>query len=122
MIIFGQSRGPQCESAMPLPPRFNLDVPAVPVRNAKAMLEAARRIGVASDALLTGTGLCDHQLRTPGARISYRTFLILYRNLLARPLPADFGFARQPVSIASYGMLGYAMMSCATLDQAIRIA
>ena len=94
----------------------------MPARNAKATIEAARRAGIGAEALLAGTGLCDDQLRVPGARITYRAFLTMYRNLAAHPLPADFGFMHQPFSIASYGMLGYAMMSCATLEQAIQIA
>jgi AraC-like DNA-binding protein len=102
--------------------RFNLEVPVVPARNAKATLESARRIGIDADALLAGTGLCDDALRVPGARITYRAWLTIFRNLTAHPLPPDFGFMQGPFSIASYGMLGYAMMSCATLEQAIQIA
>lgn len=107
---------------MPFRTRPHLDVPAVPARNAKATIESARRIGIAADALLTGTGLCEEQLRVPAARITYRAFIRMRRNLAAHPLPADYGFAKGPFSIASYGMLGYAMMSCATLNQAIQIA
>ncbi len=107
---------------MAFPARLNLDVPAVPVRNAKATIEAARRVGVPAEALFEGTGLCEEQIRVPAARITYRAWLRLRRNLMNHPLPRDFGFAREPFSIASYGMLGYAMMSCATLNQAIQIA
>jgi AraC-like DNA-binding protein len=103
-------------------PRPNLDVPAVPVRNAKATLEAARRAGVPAEALFVGTGLCEEDVRVPAARITYRAWLQIRRNLMGFPLPRDYGFARGPFSIASYGMLGYAMMSCATLNQAIQIA
>jgi AraC-like DNA-binding protein len=102
--------------------RFNLEVPVVPARNAKAAIEGARRVGIDAGTLLAGTGLCDDALRMPGARITYRALLTLYRNLIAHPLPPDFGFMHGPFSIASYGMLGYAMMSCATLEQAIQIA
>ncbi len=101
---------------------LNLEVPAVPARNAKTMLESARRIGISGDAVLCGTGLRDDDIRVPAARITYRAYLRMHRNLVAHPLPADFGFVRGPFSIASYGMLGYAMMSCATLQQAIQIA
>ncbi len=94
----------------------------MPVRNAKEMLESARRVGIASDAVLCGTGLQESDIRVPAARITYRAYLRMHRNLAAHPLPADFGFIRQPFSIASYGMLGYAMMSCATLRQVIQIA
>jgi len=102
--------------------RPNLDRPAVPARNAKATLESARRAGIPAEAVLSGTGLCEEHIRVPAARVTYRAYLQMHRNLVAHPLPADFGFAREPFSIASYGMLGYAMMSCATLNQAIQIA
>lgn len=102
--------------------RLNLDVPAVPVRNAKATIEGARRVGIPAEALFAGTGLSEADVRVPAARITYRAWLTMRRNLMQFPLPRDFGFAREPFSIASYGMLGYAMMSCATLDQAIQIA
>jgi AraC-like DNA-binding protein len=122
MIIFGQSGRFADDLTMLFQRRFNLEAPVVPARNAKAMIEAARRIGIGADALLAGTGLCDEALRVPVARITYRAVLSMYRNLMAHPLPADFAFMRGPFSIASYGMLGYAMMSCATVEQAIRIA
>ncbi len=85
-------------------------------------MEAARRIGIPAEVVLADTDLCEDSIRTPAARVTYRAYLQMRRNLSAQPLPADFGFARRPFSIASYGMLGYAMMSCATLHQAIQIA
>jgi len=100
----------------------NLDVPAVPVRSAKSMIESARRVGIEPAALLEGSGLHPDRLSIPAARISYRCYLTMFRNLIAHPLPADYGFLREPFSIAAYGMLGYAMMSCATLEKAIQIA
>jgi AraC-like DNA-binding protein len=100
----------------------NLDVPSVPVRAAKSMIESAKRFGITPAALLADTGLQPDRLAIPAARISYGCFLKMYRNLIAHPLPSDYGFQREPFSIASYGMLGYAMMSSATLQQAIQIA
>ncbi len=107
---------------MSLRSRPSLDLPAVPARAAKATLEAARRVGIPAEVVLADTGLCEDSIRVPAARVTYRAYLRMRRNLLAQPLPADFAFARRPFSIASYGMLGYAMMSCATLHQAIQIA
>ena len=106
----------------PLRAKPNLDIPVVPARNAKATIESARRVGITADTVLAGTGLREDQLRVPAARITYRAFIQIQRNLVAHPLPSNYGFMRGPFSIASYGMLGYAMMSCATLNQAIQIA
>ena len=71
---------------------------------------------------LRGTGIDPDELDVPGARISYRQHIGLHRNLARLSLPADFGFADEAFSIASYGMLGYAMMSAATFGKAIQIA
>ena len=98
---------------MSLRSRPSLDARAFPARAAKATLEAARRLGIPAQVVLADTGLCEDNIRVPAARVTYRADLRMRRNLLAQPLPADFGFARRPFSIASYGMLGYAMMSCA---------
>ncbi len=95
---------------------------AVPARNAKAMLDQAQGLGIDPVELLAGTELDDAALTTPGGRISYADHITLHRNLLQHPLPADFAFGGPGFSIASYGMLGYAMMSSATLARAIQIA
>ena len=107
---------------MPLRTRPNLDLPAVPARTVKANIEAARRVGISPEVLLANTGLHDDAIVVPAARVTYRAMLQLQRNLIAQPLPDDFAFARPPFSVSSYGMLGYAMMSCANLNQAIQIA
>ena len=95
---------------------------AVPARNAKAMLDQAQGLGIDPIALLAGTELDDAALTTPGGRISYADHITLHRNVLQHALPEDFAFTGPGFSIASYGMLGYAMMSSATLAQAIQIA
>ena len=102
--------------------RHSLDVRAVPGRSAKALLEKSRRIGLDLTTVLRGTGIDPGELDVPGARISYRQHIGLHRNLSRLSLPADFGFADEAFSIASYGMLGYAMMSAATFGKAIQIA
>lgn len=122
MIIFGQSAGPLPPNTMSLRRHPNLDLPAVPTRTVKATLEAGRRVGIPPEVLLANTGLRGDAMLAPAARVSYRAMLQLQRNLIAQPLPHDFAFASPPFSVSSYGMLGYAMMSCATLNQAIQIA
>lgn len=95
---------------------------AVPARNAKALLDHAQASGIDPSELLIGTELDEAALMTPGGRISYADHITLHRNLLQHPLPDDFAFSGPGFSIATYGMLGYAMMSSATLNQAIQIA
>ena len=94
----------------------------MPARNAKALVEQAAACGVPPEVTLRGTGLALAALGAPGARVSYRQHIGLHRNVADFGVPDDFGFSGAEFSISSYGMLGYAMMSSATLGQAIRIA
>lgn len=94
----------------------------VPARNIKTLLDQAQALGIDPVEMLAGTEIDEAALTTPGGRISYADHITLHRNLLQHSLPADFAFAGPGFSIASYGMLGYAMMSSPTLDQAIQIA
>ena len=123
MIIFGQSAGRHAARfrCRCVPVRVSI-CPRFPRAPRRSTLEAARRVGIPAEVVLADTGLCEDSIRVPAARVTYRAYLRMRRNVLAQPLPADFGFARRPFSISSYGMLGYAMMSCATLHQAIQIA
>jgi AraC-like DNA-binding protein len=102
--------------------RHSLDVRAVPGRSAKVLIDKAVRLGIDLAMVLRGTGIDPAQLGEPGARISYRQHIGLHRNLVRLRLPPDFGFADEAFSIASYGMLGYAMMSAATFSRSIEIA
>lgn len=102
---------------------FSLDEPVVPVRNAKLLCEAVANLGKQPTPLLAAAGLEPTRLETPRARMTRRQYIALLRALARTDLPPDFGLrAGEQFSIAGYGMLGYAMMSSATLEQAIRIA
>lgn len=100
----------------------NLRALAVPARNAKTLLDQVRGLGFDAAPLLAETELDETALAIPGARISYRDHIAVHRAALRLDLPHDFAFGGPDFSIASYGMLGYAMMSSATLQQAIQIA
>lgn len=106
-----------------MPPTIALDDRVVPVRSARQNLRLFETAGVAASALLAGTGLAPADLDDDTARISCRQAVDLLRNglrLCGRPglgLESARGF-----SLSSYGFLGYAMMSCADLAHAMRIA
>ena len=120
---FSRSRSSRSRSSRSRSAREALEATlAVPARNAKAMLDQAQGLGIDPIALLAGTELDEAALTTPGGRISYADHITLHRNLLQHALPDDFAFGGPGFSIASYGMLGYAMMSSANLNQAIQIA
>lgn len=96
---------------------------AVPMFQVMALVQAIRQQGLSVESLLAGTGLTPGDLEDPLLRVSYRQRIRQLENMLA--LVGDPGhwldYERQ-IAISDYGLLGYAMMSSATLRQAIQIA
>lgn len=87
------------------------------------MLQLFKDRGYAVDRILEGTGLTEQELSVADARITYRQRIRQILNVVH--LVDDPGFwldTPTEVSISDYGLLGYAMMSSATLEQAIQIA
>lgn len=92
----------------------------VKVSTALPLLNYLRRHGIADERLLT-PGL-RQQFADPAARISSDCWLELYQQAIAltgdADLPLRVGAAMQP---SDYSMLGFAAMSCVTLEQAIDV-
>ena len=79
--------------------------------------------GVSVDELFRDTGVSPAEMDDPGARISHRQRLAIYRNarsLSRHPEIALSAGARQRLS--DYGIYGYAMLSSATFGDALRIS
>jgi hypothetical protein len=118
------------EPASPLPVQWRsafdyhrLDKRAVPVSLVNQSLTQMSRRGFTSDDVLKRTAITSQDLLDPEHRVTYRQRIIQLENILS--LVDDPGFwldARRVVSISDYGLLGYAMMSSATLEQAVQIA
>ena len=101
----------------------DLSARAVPARNANILIERSAAMGHERATLLRNTGIDETLLETPGARISYQNFINLLFNINELGIyPKIFLTSQDNFSIASYGMLGYAMMSSDTLRQALNIA
>jgi AraC-like DNA-binding protein len=98
------------------------DAPTVPVGAVARLVREALREGFAAEQLLAGTDLDPRRLDTPGLRISPRTELTVLANAVAARLPRRLAIAARARSVDDYGLLGYAMMSCATLAHAVRLA
>ena len=78
--------------------------------------------GFSQEQALVGTGLIPGDLENLDLRVSYRQRVQQLGNMLA--LIGDNGFwldYPNEVSISDYGLLGYAMMSSATLEKAVQI-
>ncbi|MDH5737088.1 MAG: AraC family transcriptional regulator [Gammaproteobacteria bacterium] len=103
--------------------RYSLDKRVVPTAQALAMLNLFRSKGFSSEQILRHTGLTEVLLNDSEERISYRQRIQQLQNVIE--LTDNPGFWLDwpsEVSISDYGLLGYAMMSSATLEKAIQIA
>ncbi|MEV6773233.1 AraC family transcriptional regulator ligand-binding domain-containing protein [Nocardia sp. NPDC051030] len=102
------------------PSRWDIARPAV---SARYVLDTARDHHVPDDTCLAGTGLRATDLDEPGALVLPEQELRVIRNLLAsggdpRELGVETGLR---YSIASAGILGYALLSSPTVREAFSI-
>ena len=101
----------------------SLDADIVPLRTVQQLVERAARAGVPTGAVLSGSGLSESDLLDGRQQVSYRALISVHESLSRAALPADHFLAQASrFQLADIGILGYAMRSSATLDQAIRIA
>lgn len=102
---------------------YSLDKRAVPVSHISGLMKAVESRGYDSRILLRGTGLSVRDLEDEEYRVTYRTRIRQLENMIR--LMDEPGFWLDwpsDVSISDFGLLGYAMMSSATLEQAVHIA
>lgn len=101
---------------------WSLTEPLVPVNIPASMIRVGQEKGVSQDDLLNRTGISAEQLSDPSARLTYQQMLLLSENLIrlypAETLGLDLGKA---ININQFGMLGYAILSCADLRSAVRL-
>lgn len=101
---------------------WSLTEPLVPVNIPATMIRVGAEKGISSDILLQNTGISRDQLADPSERLTYQQLLLLSDNLMRHyPEPTlglDLGKA---ININQFGMLGYAILSCADLRSALRL-
>jgi AraC-like DNA-binding protein len=101
---------------------WSLTEPLVPVNIPATMLRVGQDKGITQDELLARTGITAEQLSDPSARLTYQQMLLLAENLMRlypeETLGLDLGKA---ININQFGMLGYAILSCADLRSAVRL-
>ncbi len=104
-------------------PSYSLDkrvIPMVMVHRLTTMMEDA---GHSCEQILEGTGLTEADLKDEEYRVSYRQRIRQLENVLNLVDDPGFWLRRKPIiSISDFGLLGYAMMSSATLEKAVQIA
>ena len=102
---------------------YSLDKRAIPMSQVSNMVETLIRYGHTVESILQDTGIVESDLVDMEQRVSYRQRIQQVNNVIE--LMDDPGFwleFESEVSISDYGLLGYAMMSSATLERAVQIA
>lgn len=101
---------------------WSLTEPLVPVNVPATMVRVGLEKGLEQDILLQNTGITAAMLTDPTARLTYQQLLLFTENLIrhypADTLGIDLGAA---VNINQYGMLGYAILSCADIRSALQL-
>jgi len=97
---------------------YRLDKRVFPIPLVRSLVQSMEARGISADVSLAGTGI-DLTMD----RVTYQQRIDQLSNMLDL-LGMDGAWLESPrtVSISDYGLLGYAMMSSATLEQAVQIA
>ena len=97
-----------------------IQTPTTPAQYVLILLDLARHRGVASDALLAGTGLSESELARLGARIHEETFAAIIERAFEltgdRALGLHLG---RRLNLSSHATMGQAFMTCETLEQVL---
>lgn len=101
---------------------YSLDKRAIRMPVIAGLVELLRRHGIPPEKSLQGTGIAESELDDPEARVTYRQRIRQLDNMMRLVPAGDWLDWHRDVSISDYGLLGYAMMSSATLEKAVQIA
>lgn len=95
----------------------------IPTYSFPLMLQVMEEHGVAAEQVLKNTGVEAAALSQEDTRMSFLQALKFVRNLIARSPRTDIGLEiGDRYQISTYGVLGYAMMSCSTWGDALKRA
>lgn len=101
---------------------WSLTEPLIPVNMPATMVRLGVDKGLNQSDLLQNTALDDAMLQDPTTRLSYQQLMTLVNNLIrlypSQTLGLDLGNA---LNINQFGMLGYAILSCANIRSALQL-
>lgn len=101
---------------------WSLTEPLVPVNIPTTMVRVGTEKGIDMDALLKNTGITAALLADPTTRLTYQQLLLLADNLIKLyPAPTVGLELGRAININQFGMLGYAILSCADLRSALHL-
>lgn len=101
---------------------YSLDQRVVRMQQIASLSEAMQHRGITLEQSLKDTGIPPAALTDTEARVTYRQRIKQLENILQLLPPGDWLDWDHSASISDYGLLGYAMMSSATLEKAVQIA
>ena len=107
----------------PMKPDFDPSRPAVPIAYPRLLVEILNDWGTDRETLRAGTGISPGIFESPENRLTPAQFLHLVLNAFYYGKNPALGYElglRTPVT--SHGFLGYGVMSCQTLRDAIELA
>lgn len=95
----------------------------IPTYSFPLILDVMQELGVPEDRVLRNTSLNRGDVEREGTLVSFIQAMKLMRNILASSPRRDIGLIiGSRYHINTYGVLGYAMMSCSTWGDALRLA
>lgn len=100
---------------------YGLSRPSIPATYAQLLLEIVESRGIAPAQVMKGVRLPGNLFAMPDARISPRQWsrlVLTALRLSGEDLGYEYGLRLRPTA---HGVLGYALMSCATLGQALEL-
>ena len=101
---------------------WSLHEPLVPANISAIMVKMGQEKGVSQESLLEHTGIEPTAFTDPKARLTYQQVIVLTNNLLRLCNDPTLGLAiGDSIKINQFGMLGYAILSCANLRQALNL-
>ena len=98
----------------------DMDAPAHSMLGLTAIIDSLAELGVATRDLFDGTGISPEAISDPQARISHRQKIAFFGNVhRLSPEPAIGLVAGQRQRISDFGVFGYAVLTSATLADAV---
>ncbi|MFY9180372.1 MAG: AraC family transcriptional regulator [Venatoribacter sp.] len=99
---------------------WSLTEPLVPVNIPATMLRVGTDKGISKELLLKNTGITSELLADPSTRLTYQQLIFLANNLMKHYPTSSLGLdLGKAININQFGMLGYAILSCANLRSAL---
>ncbi len=101
---------------------WSLTEPLVPVNIPATLVRVGENKGISTATLLHNTGLSSDIFADPSARLTYQQVLMLAENLIKSYPDSSLGLdIGEAIKINQFGMLGYAIMSCADIRSALQL-